>query len=254
LLGIFRVAMEEQRFSALGTDTSLGRQYGELVHDRQMGVIPSLRTGVVRLLASFPLTSQGVVLGIVQVMGAITSSRGLRAFPEEIRFELAFFPFELFDLLLQLGDPSQGIAMATLPISGLPAEFEVLSFETLDFGAEVNDFLAQSRHQANQLQGGVAGAPDLYQLAIHDQPGLPKMDKRERGESPRLFGSAFAIFWRISRRTSARPHARHPDRSPDRRPVASPLATYSLRSIERHGRARRPTCGRPRRGVIAFSE
>jgi hypothetical protein len=186
LLGIFRVAMEEQRFSALGTDTSLGRQYGELVHDRQMGVIPSLRTRVVRLLAPFPLRSPGVVLGIVQVMGAITSSRGLRAFPEEIRLELAFFPFESFGVLLQRGDPSQGIAMATLPISGLLAELEVLSFEALDLGAEVSDFLAQSRHQGDQPQGGVAGATGLDQLAIHDQPGSPKMEKRGRGESPQF--------------------------------------------------------------------
>jgi hypothetical protein len=95
--------------------------------------------------------------------------------------ELAFFPFELFDLLIQLGDPLQGIAMATFPISSLLAEFEVLSFETLDFSAEVSDFLAQSHHRGNPLQGGVAEATDLYQLAIHDQPDLPKMDKRERG-------------------------------------------------------------------------
>ena len=50
--------------------------------------------------------------------------------------ELAFFPFELFDFLLQRGDPLQGIAMATFPITGLLAEFEVLSFEALDFGAK----------------------------------------------------------------------------------------------------------------------
>jgi hypothetical protein len=98
-------------------------------------VIPSLGSGVLRLLAPFPLRFLGVVLGIIQVIGAITSRRGLGAFPEKIRFELAFFPFELFDLSLQLSDPSQGIAMATLPISGPLAEFEVLSLETLDFGA-----------------------------------------------------------------------------------------------------------------------
>ena len=68
--------------------------------------------------------------------------------PEEIRFELAFFPFELFDLLLQFGDPSQGIAMATLPISGLLAEFEVLSLEALDFSAEVSDFRRRAATEA----------------------------------------------------------------------------------------------------------
>ncbi len=159
----------------------LGRQFEDLLADRQVGVIPSLGAGILRLLAPFPLRFLGVVLGIIQVIGAITSRRVLGAFPEEIRLEFAFFPFELFDFLLQLGDAEQGIAMATLPIAGLLAQFEVLSFETLDFGAEVSDFLAQSRHQGDQLQGGVAGATDLDQLAIHDQPGLPKMDKRGRG-------------------------------------------------------------------------
>jgi hypothetical protein len=104
----------------------------------------------------------------------------IRGVPETIRWELAFFPFELVDLLFQLGGPLQGIAMATLAISGLLAKFAVLSFETLDFGAEVSALLAQSRHQGDQLQGGIAGATDLDQLAIDDQPGLPRMDQRGR--------------------------------------------------------------------------
>ena len=69
-----------------------------------MGVIPSFRAGVVRLLAPFPLWSPGVVLGIIQVIGAIAPRRFLGASPEEIGLELAFFPFELFDFLLPLGD------------------------------------------------------------------------------------------------------------------------------------------------------
>jgi hypothetical protein len=149
----------------------LGRQFEDLLVDRQVGVIPSLGCGVARLLAPLPRSFLGVVLGIIQVIGAISSRRGLGALPEQIRFELAFFPFELFDVLLQLGDPLEGVAMATLPISGLLAEFEVLSFEALDFGAEVSDVLAQGRHQGDQLQGGAAGATELDQLAIHDQPG-----------------------------------------------------------------------------------
>ena len=146
-----------------------------------MGVIPSLGCGVPRLLTPLPLRFLGFVLGIVQVIGAIVSRRGLGTFPEQIRLELAFFPLELFDLLIQLGDPLQGIAMATFPISSLLAEFEVLSFEALDFSAEVSDLLAQSRHRGNPPPGGVAEATDLEQLVIHDQPDLPKMDKRERG-------------------------------------------------------------------------
>jgi hypothetical protein len=97
-----------------------------------------------------------------------------------------FRAFELFDVLLQRADPSQSVAMATFPRSGLLADFEILWFEPLNFVAEVSDFLAQSCHQGDQLQGGVAGATGLDQLAIHDQPGLPKMDKRGRGESPQF--------------------------------------------------------------------
>ena len=50
----------------------------------------------------------------------------------------------------------------------------------------VSDFLAQGRHRGKQRQGGVAGATDLDQLVIHDQPELPKMDRRERGASPQI--------------------------------------------------------------------
>jgi hypothetical protein len=127
LLRIFRVAAKSQRFSALGTDTFLGRQFGELVLDRQMGVIPSFGDGIVRLLAPFPLRFLRVVLGIIQVIGAIAPRRGFGAAPKKVGFELAFFTFELFGFLFQLGDALQGIAMATFPISDLLAEFEVLA-------------------------------------------------------------------------------------------------------------------------------
>jgi hypothetical protein len=70
-----------------------------------MGVIPSFGAGVVRLLAPFPRRSLGVVLGIIQVIGSIAPSRFRGAFPKEVRLEFAFFPVELFDFLLQLGDP-----------------------------------------------------------------------------------------------------------------------------------------------------
>jgi hypothetical protein len=153
--------MGNQGLTASGTQTLLGRQFEDLLADRQVGVIPSLGCGVPRLLTPLPLRFLGVVLGIVQVIGAIVSRRGFGTFPEQIRLELAFFPFELFDLLIQLGDPVQSIAMATFPISGLLTEFQVLSFETLDFRAEVSDFLAQSRHRGNPLPGGAAEATDL---------------------------------------------------------------------------------------------
>jgi len=105
----------------------LGRQFEELLTNRQMRIIPSLGSRVLRLLAPFPLRFPGVVLGIVQVIRAIAPRRGLGASPEEIGLELAFFTFELFDFPFQLGDALLGIAMATFPICGLLAEFGVLT-------------------------------------------------------------------------------------------------------------------------------
>jgi hypothetical protein len=195
--------MGNQGLAAIRTHTSLGGQFEDLLADRQVGVIPSLGCSIARLLAPLPRSFLGVVLGIIQMIGAIPSRRGLGALAEEIRLELAFFPFELFDVLLQRGDPSQGIAMATLPICGLLAGFEVLSFEPLDFSAEVSDFLAQSRHRGKPCQGGVAGATDLYQLAIHDQPELPKRDRRDRGEFPQIGRNR---HWRTQLRRSFTPN------------------------------------------------
>jgi hypothetical protein len=173
--------MRKKGPTATGTRTLLRRQFEDPLADRQVGVIPSLGPGVLRLLASFPLKFLGVALGIIPVIRAIASTRGFGASPEKIGFELAFFTFELFDFLLQPGDPLQRIAMATFPIGSLLAELEVLSFETLICGAQLSEFLAQSRHQGNQLQGGIAGATDLYQLAIHDQLGVPRM--RQKGKA-----------------------------------------------------------------------
>jgi hypothetical protein len=45
--------------------------------------------------------------------------------------------------LLECGDAFQGIAMATLPISDLLAEFEVLALQALDFGAQLDHFPAR---------------------------------------------------------------------------------------------------------------
>ena len=61
------------------------------------------------------------------MIGAILQRRGFGASSEEIGLELPLFTFELFDFLLQRGDAEQGIAVATLPISDLLAEFEILA-------------------------------------------------------------------------------------------------------------------------------
>ena len=70
---------------------------------------------VLRLLAPFPLGMLGIVLGIVQVIGAIVQRLGFRASSEKISLELPLLTFELFDFLLECGDAEQGTAMATLP-------------------------------------------------------------------------------------------------------------------------------------------
>jgi hypothetical protein len=99
-----------------------------------MGVIPSLGTRVARLLTPVPLGSVGIVLGILQVIGAIGPGSDFGASSEQIGLELAFLAFQLFDLLLQRGDAVEGIAMTRLPISGLLTKFEVVALQAIDFG------------------------------------------------------------------------------------------------------------------------
>ena len=120
--------------TAIRADTLLGGKIDEFLTDRQPGIISSLGSVVLRLLAPFPLGMLGVVLGIVQVIGAILQRRGLGASAEEIGLELPLLTLELFDFLLQRGDAEQGIAVATLPISDLLAELEILASQALDFG------------------------------------------------------------------------------------------------------------------------
>jgi hypothetical protein len=135
LLRVFRVAQAQQGFATAWADTLLRRQFEEFLTDGQMGVIPSLGTRVPRLLASVPLGSRGVVLGIIQLIGAIVPRLGFGASSKQIGFELTFFAFELFDFLLQHGDALQGIAMATLPIPALLAEREILALQAMESSA-----------------------------------------------------------------------------------------------------------------------
>ena len=134
LLGVFGITSETERLTATWADTLLGGKIDELLTDRQPGIIAPLGSVVLRLLAPFPLGMVGVVLGIVQVIGAILQRLGFGASAEEIGLELPLLTLELFDFLLQRGDAEQGIAVATLPISDLLAELEVLASQGLDFG------------------------------------------------------------------------------------------------------------------------
>jgi hypothetical protein len=65
LLRIFRVPMRKKRLAAIGTRILLGRQFGDVRANQKVGVIPSLGSGVLRLLAPFPLLFLGVDLGII---------------------------------------------------------------------------------------------------------------------------------------------------------------------------------------------
>ena len=121
--------------TAIRADTLLGGKIDELLTDRQSGIIAPLGSVVLRLLTPFSLRLLGVVLGIVQVIGAIHQRLGLAASAEKIGLELPLFTFELLDFLLECGVAEQGIAMATLPISDLLAELEILASQALDFGA-----------------------------------------------------------------------------------------------------------------------
>ena len=174
LFGVFRVTAGQQRLAAVGADTLLGRQFTEFLPDQKGGIIPSLGSGVARLLAPLPFGLLSLVLGIVQVIGAILQRRGLGASAEEIGLELPLLTLELFDFLLQRGDAEQGIAVATLPISDLLAELEILASQALDFGAQLDHFPARVLDWVNQLRGGAARTTDLYQLVVHDQLGLPR--------------------------------------------------------------------------------
>ena len=87
------------------------------------------------MLAAIPPGSLVAVLRVIEVVGAIVARRGLGASSEEIGLELPLLAFELFDSLFQGGDAAQGIAMATLPIADLLAQFEVLASQALDLGA-----------------------------------------------------------------------------------------------------------------------
>jgi hypothetical protein len=157
-LRVFRVAERQQGPATARADRWLGRQFDPVLTDGQRGGIPSLGTRVPRLLAPVPLGSRGVVLGILQVLGAIVPRWDFGAWSEQIRLALAFLAFQLFDLLLPRGDAVEGLAMTRLPRSDLLTEFEVLALQAIDLGVELAHRSAQVLHQSHQLRGGVARA------------------------------------------------------------------------------------------------
>src|SRR5208337_660879 len=75
----------------------------------------------------------------------------------------------------------QGIAMATLPIPGLLAEFKILGLQAMDFGAQLSHFRARVLHWGVQLREEMTGKTDLCQLAVHDHLGLTKIAPKGKG-------------------------------------------------------------------------
>src|SRR5208337_1429632 len=71
--------------------------------------------------------------------------------------------------------------MATLPIPGLLAEFEILGLQAMDFGAQLSHFRARVLHWGDQLREEMTGKTDLCQLADHDQLGLPEIAPKGKG-------------------------------------------------------------------------
>ena len=78
----------------------LGGNFDGFLADRQPGIISPLGSMVLRLLAPFSLGMLGVVLGIVEAIGAILQRLGFGASSEEIGLELPLLTFELVVFLL----------------------------------------------------------------------------------------------------------------------------------------------------------
>src|SRR5271157_4861631 len=71
--------------------------------------------------------------------------------------------------------------MATLPIPGLLAEFEILGLQAMDFGAQLSHFRARVLHWGDQLREEMTGKTDLCQFADHDQLGLAEIAPEGKG-------------------------------------------------------------------------
>ena len=166
--------------TAVGADTLLVGQIDEDLADRKRGIIPPLRSGIARLLAPLSSGPPRIVLGVVEVIGPILQRRGLGASAEEVGLKLAFLTLEVFDLLFQLADAAHGITMATLPIAGLLTQPEVLALQVIDPVAQGSHVLAQILQQGHPLRGGMLGARDFSQLAVHSQLPLPQMSRIEK--------------------------------------------------------------------------
>jgi len=72
------------------------------------------------------------------------------------------------------------MAVASVPVPCLLAEFVVVGSQAVDQGAQLIHFRARVLHRGGQLWEEVTGKTDMYQLAIHDQLGLPEIAPSDR--------------------------------------------------------------------------
>ena len=194
--------------------------------DRKTGIIPPLRSVVLRLLTPFPFRSLGVVLRIIQVIGAIFQRRSFGASAEEIGLELPFFPFELFDFCSNaaMRFRESRWRLCQYPTCWRNSRFSRCKRST---SAQLDYFPVRVLDWVNQLRGGAARTTDLYQLVDHDHLGLPKRPRFGKRRVPfyplqtDLYGRdrrSFTIFviLLLSREGDARMDARPKTRQVNR--------------------------------------
>src|SRR5271157_3316976 len=99
--------------------------------------------------------------------------------------------------------------MATLPITDLLAEREILALQALDFGAQLEHFPARVLDWVNQLRGGAARTTDLYQMANHNHLGLPRRPRFGKRRVP-FYPPQTDLYRRDRRSFTTHPRTRLP--------------------------------------------
>ena len=151
LLGILGVA-SHQRSATVAAKTLVVGQLAEFLEDRQMGMIPSLRTGVVASLTALGrLGRSRLILLAIKTIGAVPRQRLFALSTIELVLELAILAAELFDFGLQFLGTIQRPGMHRLPVPGLFAQVEVIATEVGDFLPKLADLAAEVAHQLRQI-------------------------------------------------------------------------------------------------------
>ena len=125
LLRIFRVTSEKQALAATRTDALLGKQFEELVTNRQMTKSPCLGSEVLRSLAAFQLGFRGSSWRSSRLLERSLRDMVSRRRLNRLAWSRPFFTLKIVEL--QSTDAVWAIAMATCPICSLLAEFGVFA-------------------------------------------------------------------------------------------------------------------------------